>query len=44
VADYANGYDTARAHTLQAQASSMMATVAARLGIAPRVAAPVAAG
>jgi glycosyltransferase involved in cell wall biosynthesis len=38
----ANGYDTARAHTLQAQASSMMSTVAARLGIelrAPAVAA-----
>jgi len=32
----ANGYDTARAHTLQAQAAGMMATVAARLGVSLR--------
>ena len=40
----ANGYDTARAHTLQAQAASMMATVSARLGIALRAPATVPAG
>jgi glycosyltransferase involved in cell wall biosynthesis len=39
----ANGYDTARGHTLQAQASSMMATVGARLGIALRAPAAVPA-
>jgi glycosyltransferase involved in cell wall biosynthesis len=34
----AGGYDTARAHTLEAQAADMMRTVAARLGIELRAA------
>jgi hypothetical protein len=36
----ANGYATARAHTLQAQAARMMTTVASELNVALR---PVAA-
>ncbi|HKB13474.1 MAG TPA: glycosyltransferase [Vicinamibacterales bacterium] len=39
----AAGYETARAHTLEAQAASMMAVVAARLGVALRAPAPVPA-
>jgi glycosyltransferase involved in cell wall biosynthesis len=40
----ANGYETARAHTLQAQAARMMQTLSERLGIAlrPAVATPAA--
>lgn len=39
----ANGYDTARAHTLERQAARMMEIVAARLGVPLRDPAPVAA-